>query len=240
MGKKSSQPTKERRAKVEEMRRQQAAAERRKTAIFIGVSIFVGLGLIGAAAAPAIIKSVNDPAKKDLKSFGVAAASASCDAVTEDTAKGTQQHVGPGTKAATETTVKYDTVPPSSGKHYQDWLPPERKFYSAKDRPKMERLVHNLEHGYTVVWYDDTVTGDQLKALENISKKVGDEPKTRKIIASAWDPSYGAFPAGKHIGISHWGAKKGYRQMCGQVSGEAVGQFIEKYPQTDAPEPGAP
>jgi Protein of unknown function (DUF3105) len=239
VGKKSNQPVKERRAKIEEMRRQQAAAERRKTAIFVGGSIVIGLGLIGAAVAPAVIKNINDPAKKPLSSFGVSVADASCDAPTDDAAKGGGQHVGPGTQAPNELTVKYDTVPPSSGKHYQDPMELERKFYQAKDRPKMERLVHNLEHGYTVVWYDDTVTGDQLKDLENIASKIGGDPKTRKFIVSAWDPAYGAFPSGKHIGISHWSAKQGHRQMCGKVSGAAIGDFIQKYPQTDAPEPNA-
>jgi hypothetical protein len=237
LGKKSSQPVKERRAKIEEMRRQQAAAERRKSILFIGVSVIVGLGLIGAAAAPAIMKSINDPSKKPVSSFGVAASAASCDPVAENAAKGTGDHVGPNTQKANITTVKYDTVPPTSGQHYEAPLGPDRKFYLVKDRPKMENLVHNLEHGYTVVWYDATVTGDNLKALENLSEKLGDDPKTRKFIVSAWDEAYGKFPEGKHIGISHWGKDKGYRQLCGQVSGEAIGQFVEKYPQTNAPEP---
>jgi hypothetical protein len=129
-------------------------------------------------------------------------------------------------------------VPPSSGKHYPDWASVNRRFYKVKDRPRIENLVHNLEHGYTLVWYDDTVTGDQLKALENISVKLGSDTKTRKFIASPWDPAYGSFPSGKHIGIAHWsGNKHGHRQMCGKVSGEAIEAFIKKYPQTDAPEP---
>jgi hypothetical protein len=232
VGKKSNAPVKERRAKIEEMRRQQAAAERRKTVLFIGVSVIIGLGLIGAAVAPSIMKSINDPTKKPLNSFGVATSAASCDPVADTPGTGTQQHVPNGT------TVKYDTVPPSSGKHYQDWAPPSRKFYKDSDKPRMENLVHNLEHGYTVVWYDNTIKGDQLKDLENVAEKIGGDPKTRKIIVSAWDPAYGAFPAGKHVGFSHWtGDNKGHRQLCGQVSGEAIGQFVAKYPQTNAMEP---
>ncbi len=237
MGKKSNAPVRERRAKVEEMRRQQAAAERRKTLLFVGVSIVAGLGLIAAAAAPAIMKSINDPSKKPLTSFGVSAAAASCDAPVDDPAPegGEANHVPDGTK------VQYPNVPPSSGKHYQNWASTERKFYSGDDRPRIENLVHNLEHGYTIVWYDDTIKGEDRKALENISDKIGGEPSTRKIIVSAWDSSYGAFPAGKHIGMSHWSAdKKGHRQLCGQVSGEAIGAFMKKYPQTDAPEPNTP
>jgi hypothetical protein len=238
LGKKSSQPVKERRAKVEEMRRQQAAKERRKTAIFVGISIVLGLGLIGAAATPAILKSINDPAKKAVSSFGVSASAASCDAPTTDVATGTGDHVGPGTNKPNVSSVKYSTVPPSSGQHFPVPLPLERKFYSAQDRPKMENLVHNLEHGYTVVWYDDTVKGDQLKALQDLADKIGGAANTRKFIVSAWDPAYGAFPAGKHVGLSHWsGNKQGHRQLCGQVSGKVIDEFVKKYPSTDAPEP---
>ena len=36
----------------------------------------------------------------------------------------------------------------------------ERKLYTADDRPELETLVHNLEHGYTILWYDETVAAD--------------------------------------------------------------------------------
>jgi hypothetical protein len=70
----------------------------------------------------------------------------------------------------------------------------------------------------------------------------------RKFIVSAWDESRGAFPDGKHIALSHWSAKGdgagsaglGHRQLCGQVSGEAVDQFMTQFPFSDAPEPNAP
>ena len=73
----------------------------------------------------------------------------------------------------------------------------------------MEQLVHNLEHGYTIVWYDDTIKGDQLDELKDIAASARTEDAvgpTGKFIVSAWDDAYGDFPSGKHIGISHWGA----------------------------------
>lgn len=226
----------DRRAKVEALRREQQAKERRKSLMFIGLAIVVGVGLVAAAAVPSLLKSRNDPAKKALSSFGAAAGAASCSAVTNDKVVGQADHKPDGT------IVKYAEVPPSSGAHWASPIVPAREFYTSRDRPQMEKLVHNLEHGYTIVWYDSTIKGSQLKALKDIADRARTEKAAgpgNKFLVSSWDPAYGAFPTGKHVAISHWGAKAGHRQLCGQVSGAAVGSFITKFPYTDAPEPNA-
>jgi Protein of unknown function (DUF3105) len=224
---------KDRRARVEAMRREQAAKERRKSTLFVVIAVIVGLGLVAAAAVPAILKNRNDPAKKALSSFGVSTAAASCSAATNDKPSGGQDHKAQGT------VVAYDHVPPSSGAHWAVPAISSRAFYTTKDRPAMEELVHNLEHGYTVLWYDSSVKGAQLSALEDIAVSARSQKAVgpSKFIVSAWDPAYGAFPAGKHIAMSHWGAKTAHRQLCGQVSGPAVASFVKRFPYTDSPEP---
>jgi Protein of unknown function (DUF3105) len=228
----------DRRARVEAMRREQLAKERRKSMIIVVIALVVGLGLIVAAAAPAILKKRNDPAKKSLASFGVTAAAASCSPV--QTTKGTNTDAF-RTHVADGTVEKYKTVPPSYGPHWATPVLSSRPFYTVKDRPEMEQLVHNLEHGYTIVWYDASIKGDQLTALKNLSSsaRTRDETAPAKFIVSAWDNAYGKFPAGKHLGISHWGAATSHVQLCGKVSGEAVTNFIKKYPAADSPEPSA-
>lgn len=60
--------------------------------------------------------------------------------------------------------VKYDTNPPSHGRHYQ--IPAEDGVYS--DPPTDEELVHGLEHGRVIVWVKPGLAEDQradLKAL---------------------------------------------------------------------------
>jgi hypothetical protein len=227
---------KDRRARVEAMRREQQARERRKSLIFVSLAVIVGVGLVVAAALPAYLHSRNDPAKKALASFGVSAASASCSAVK--TTKNTntdalRTHVADGT------VEKYQTVPPSFGPHWATPVLSSRPFYSVKDRPEMEQLVHNLEHGYTIVWYDATIKGAQLSALKDLSTnaRARSETAPSKFIVSAWDNAYGHFPAGKHLGISHWGTATSHVQLCGKVSGQAVSTFIKNYPAADSPEP---
>lgn len=115
----------------------------------------------------------------------------------------------------------------------------------------MEILVHNLEHGYTVLWYDQSA-GDakksDLEALAKVANRV--DAAAGKFIVSAWDPSYGPLPTGKKFALSHWSAtfgpdkatvasQEGNRQLCGDLSGEVVKAFIEKHPRTASPEPNA-
>jgi len=237
----------DRRAKLEEMRRAQKASERRRNLIFVVLTAVVALGIIAAAVVPMINKSRQN--NKALNEFGVSAAAAQCDPVTNDPVD-SATHVGPGTGGSNEsiTHVNYSTVPPVGGNHFLTPQPIDRHFYTGEDRPPIENLVHNLEHGYTILWYDSTVTGDQLTALKDLSSRVPKDSDRRKFIVSAWDESRGAFPDGKHIALSHWSAKGdgagsaglGHRQLCGQVSGEAVDQFMTQFPFSDAPEPNAP
>ena len=247
MAKKSAD--RDRRAKIAEMQRQAKAAERRRTLLIVGTAV-VAVAVIAGAVGFAILRDPNRPPSGDLASLGVAASAASCDPVTNDKASGGSVHVGPGTDQPNVTKVKYSTVPPTSGQHYAVPEYPNREFYTADDRPKMETLVHNLEHGYTILWYDDSATTEQKATLRAVAKQANASTAAKdKFIVSAWDPSYGAFPAGKHFALSHWAAdpndpsnaskQEGHRQLCGAISGDVVQKFITAYPRTMAPEPNA-
>jgi hypothetical protein len=234
VGKKAA--TADRKAKLDEVRRAQQAVERRRTLLVSAVAGVIVLALI-VAVAVVIRQQIAD---SDMTKIGATKAAAKCDAATTDKSAGVSEHVGPGTNAPTETTVKYDTVPPSSGKHFQAPITPAKAFYTAKDRPVLENLVHNLEHGYTIVWYDEKLPQAQQDELKKLAPLARDEKNAGpKFIVSAWDSSRGALPTDKPIAMSHWGAKAGHRQLCGAVSGEAIQSFVKKFPYTDSPEPNA-
>ena len=225
---------KDRKARIEQMRKQQQATERRRTLLVVGAAVLAVLVLTAV-----VFKVVRDAqAQKDPANTGVAAAAASCDPVTSDPVAGSGVHVGPQTDQPTVTKVKYKTVPPTSGEHFVSPAYPALAFYSKDDRPAMEVLVHNLEHGYTVLWYTSATPQAQVDQLKQLSDQVRAMRETGgKFIVSAWDDAYGTFPAGKTIGVSHWGAKTGHRLLCGSVSGAAIKSFVTSYPSTDAPEP---
>ena len=109
---------------------------------------------------------------------------------------------------------------------------------------EIERLVHSLEHGHTILWYDETVKPgtDAYKYVQQIADKF--DPETDKFMAAPWNTSDGgSFPSGKHIAFTHWTGpdkQKGETQYCKAPSGGALGTFMKKSPASSAPEPAAP
>lgn len=235
MGKKSKQVV-ERRQRVEQMRREQQAAERRRTFLIIGGFALVGLLIIGAAAYVPLMNWINDPARKPMTAFGVPATQAGVTEPTKDSADGTNDHKPDGTQ------IDYNSQPPSSGAHWARPAPFQRTFYTAEDRPEIETLVHNLEHGYLVVWYDETIAEDdeQMEQLEQIAQRFQTSKfdPTKKFIVAPWTSDDGeAMPQGKHITVSRWTVDAGRRIFMSKVSGEAIEDFMKKYSWKQAPEP---
>jgi len=128
-----------------------------------------------------------------------------------------------------------------------------RKLYLAEDRPPLGELVHNLEHGYTLLWYDETVAddADQMDQLRGVASKLEGTTNLRdKFKAVPWTSEDGdPFPDGQHVAFTHWSlggvgetdpAKQvGVWQYCSAVSGAALETFMEDYPYMDSPEPNA-
>jgi hypothetical protein len=227
---------KTRRQRIEEMRAEQRRADRKRTALIVGTAGVLAVALVVGVVFAIQYQNAHDPKTKPIASFGVPAADAGCSPEVTKASTASQVHVGPGTNTPNETFVKYETVPPMFGPHFVTPAPFGTTFYTTRDRPKVETLVHNLEHGYTVVWYDSTITGDQLDQLKGLSERIP-AAGTPKFIVSAWDTAHGTFPAGKHVAFSHWGQKSGYMQLCAKVSGEAVQTFVDRHPYVDSPEP---
>jgi hypothetical protein len=224
-----------RRELIEKMQRDQARSDRRRTLIIVAASIIVGLAIIAYPA----VKLIQDSRTRNqaISDIGASASAASCDAVIEDKASQAQDHQADGAP------IKYEQSPPSSGPHYQTWAPFGKTFYSESDRPAIGNLVHNLEHGYTILWYRDTISDEQKGLIERIAKAKLPDGANGKFIAAPFKADDGAaWPDGKNIAFSHWGGgaagvAKGYRQFCGDLSGEALKDFITKYPSSDAQEP---
>jgi len=244
------QVSQDRKARIAEMQRLEKARENRVRIQIIAAAAALLL-VLGAAISYAIIDAGKKQPAVAITDIGVSASAASCDAPTTDKAGGNGNHVGPGTSAPNTTRVKYDTVPPSNGPHFAQDTPSNGvNFYTAADRPKMETLVHNLEHGYTILWYDASVSDAQKAQLEQVAKLANKlDASSDKFIVSAWDSSYGQLPAGKKFALSHWSAtmgtdkttvasQAGHRQLCGQLSGAVVESFVKQFPLTSAPEPG--
>ncbi len=236
-----------RKARVAEVKKAQQSRERRTVLIIVAACSVLVL-LLGAVITYGIIDARKNQPDNLIVALGTPAASASCDAVTTDAASGNSVHVGPGTNRTDVSKVQYSTVPPTSGSHFVQPVLDGRQYYSSADTPAVETLVHNLEHGYTVLWYlpsEEAARSAQLQELATLGNKLA--PSQAKFIVAPWNEAYGAFPSGKKYALSHWSAttdasgkvtaQAGHRQLCGDLSGEAVKSFVTQFPRTDSPEP---
>jgi hypothetical protein len=232
----------DRQAVIEKMRAEQRGAERRRGFAIVGVCTVVALLIVGAEAYQPIKDWWDLRQFKSIDLSSIGAPASACDDVTTKKANGNQEHVEPGTP------VTYPDSPPAFGKHWSVWDSIDRKLYTADDRPDLGELVHNEEHGYTLMWYDQTVAddSDEMKEIEAIASKFQSDSNLRnKFKAVPWLKSDGAaFPNGQHVAFTHWtagaktdGEQEGVWQYCSQPSGAALKDFMLKYPYTDSPEP---
>lgn len=238
---------KDRRAVVEQMRREQQRAEKKRTAAIIAAAAVVGLVIVGLGAYPVIMdaREQSEADSTELSAIGASAAAANCQDAQAIKAKGNADHRPEGTR------LPYTASPPAAGPHYPTWAPLSRKFYTPEDRPELGYLVHNLEHGYNVLWYDQTVAenDEQLSAVRQIARKFEGTDFENKFIAAPWTEEDGdPFPEGKNIALTHWSmggtngnpeGQHGITQYCEAPSGEAVSEFVADYPYSDSPEPNA-
>lgn len=242
---KRNQLNEERRARLEEMRKAQERKERLRSLLILGPAVLVVIGLIGAAGW-VYYQDKQDTSTLDAKAvnkIGVSQAAASCDPVLTKPTDRTQEHV------PAPTPITYKDAPPAFGAHRPQPAAFGRPFYTAQDRPEVAELVHNLEHGYVVIWYDQSAADDktEIKNIKAIATKF--QNKQVRVIAAPWTKKDGAaFPSGKHIALTRWTAdakepsneakQRGNWQYCGQTSGAVVASFVDKWPNAESPEPG--
>ena len=239
MAKKSERD--DRRAIAEQMRKQQARKERQRSLLILGACVVVVIGLLAAALIP-YIQNQRAESKAEgtpLGDIGVSTAAAKCDPVKKVDASGNGDHITIGKK------IPYTQSPPSFGPHWANFLQGSeiRNFYTAQDRPEIERMVHSLEHGHTILWYNaDTVKPgtENYKLVKTIADKFDSDAY---FMAAPWSTSDGgAFPAGMELALTHWtGPQKqeGVTQFCAAPSGAVVKKFTDTYKPDNAPEPGA-
>lgn len=248
-----AKPNKSERQKViDDIRKKQKGADKRRGFAIVGVSIVLAVGIVGAAAYRPIKDRIDARAFSDTSLAEIGAAASVCGEIETKDATGNNDHQPTGTQ------LTYEESPPATGPHWNEFnLAPDpigRRFYDAADRPEVEALVHNLEHGYTILWYDETIANDadQLSEVKAIASKLDDNDTNfrLKFKAVPWTSEDGeAFPEGQHVALTHWSAggadapegaaQQGITQYCSQPSGAALDEFMLEYPYTDSPEPQA-
>jgi hypothetical protein len=210
----------ERRARVEAMRREQRRKERRSSFIIYGVGSFLAVAVLLAAIIPSVLQARERSEKRSVghvTSPSAAATAANCTGVRND-AQISRDHVTTTVDYTKLLADKGEQIPPSSGPHDANPLPDSIRFYTRADKPKVERAVHNLEHGFIVGWYDNELPQADVDKLEQISGQAGE-----RFIAVPWDR--GTFGENRHFVLSAWDRT----QRCGTVNQDVVADFIKTY-----------
>ncbi|HEX2070651.1 MAG TPA: DUF3105 domain-containing protein [Thermoleophilaceae bacterium] len=111
--------------------------------------------------------------------------------------------------ASPDETVRYRSDPPTSGRHHP--LPAEDDAYAVS--PDVRRIVHTLEHGRVVIWFDEGLpraARASLKAFyEDDSHHVLLVPDTTDmpyaVAATAWNKEPGRYGTGRLLGCRDYG-----------------------------------
>jgi hypothetical protein len=232
----------DRRAVIEQMRKDQKATERRRTLIVVVACVIVAAAIITPAALT--LFKQKQTTDGPLATIGASGSAAGCQDIVKKHANGNQDHKPMGTN------IFYPEAPPAFGPHWPVPADFSRHFYTTAERPEIEQLVHNEEHGYNILWYDAAVAGnaDELAQVKAIAAKFEGQKLTDKFIAAPWTSKDGKpFPNGAHVALTHWSvggdptgkSQQGIWQYCGKPSGDVVDQFVKDYPYSDSPEPQA-
>lgn len=131
----------------------------------------------------------------------------------------------------------YENVPATSGPHFDQWLPPGESVYDVPFDPTFEfRAVHNLEHGYVIMYYEQE--GDGALDQGVLEELTGLAESQRKVLLAP----YPNLQEDENLVLVAWNRA----QRC-EVSGDSAGDtvevaryFIDQFREgSEAPEPNA-
>lgn len=185
----------QRRAAEEARRREQQKIARKRNLVTLGIAVVV------LAVVVALVLQNRDGGSSVAATVGEK--EAGCTPIEEHEIEG-QKHV--------DVTPEYGTNPPTSGDHLQ--TPAAAGFFEEPVDPGA--LVHNMEHGQIIFWYD---TDAPESVLDSIEAMVDDQPSAT--VAVPWDE----IEAPHTFAMTAWGAS----QSCRQVSQDVVAEFRTEY-----------
>lgn len=126
----------------------------------------------------------------------------------------------------------FNSNPPAGGAHYESDFP--AKFYQESDLATLPKypegyLVHDLEHGYVIFWYNCQSYSGDCSTLKQTIQNVMDETGNTKLIAFPWTTM------DVPLAMTSWGRILKFTQPDPAL----MKQFVERN-RYQAPEPNAP
>jgi hypothetical protein len=138
-----------------------------------------------------------------------------------------QEHVDPGVPHD-----PYNSEPPSSGPHYPSTA--ETGFY--EEAPADEYMVHNLEHGHVIIWYNcSNLSEDACGTLKNQIRDVMSRAGVSLITGTSKLNAVPRPTMETTLALTAWGRL----QRLDAFDADAILRFIRAF-RDNAPENGAP
>lgn len=237
----------------EEARRQRAELERtmarsrRRRLIWIGAAIVVAVAVVAVALTrPEEQSQASGRAAELLAASAAESTTAGCTDVADvgpyQPEDQDQAHVGTEDgPAAMPALSTYPSQPPASGPHADATLP--AGVYSTA--PPMDALVHSLEHGAAIVWYDPDASASALAEIQDFYR---DADVGSRVIVAPYDypdeGEAGALAPGSQMTLVSWH----HVETCTEANLAAAFGFTARYAFPtfegedylgNAPEPGA-
>lgn len=206
---------KQRRRLAEERKKQALKkAHRRRNLVTTVVALLVAGGVV------ALVISDRNRITREIENYGVAEKEANCDEVQEQEIQ-SAGHIDVGAPHE-----PYSTNPPTSGPHYNAaGLGPVRAgFYEEATEAPPEGVVHNLEHGQIVIYYNPDAPDD---VVADIELAVKDEALAT--VATPWTQFE---KPDTNLVLTAWGVS----QACEQVSQAVVNEFRRAFQGIAGPE----
>lgn len=124
---------------------------------------------------------------------------------------------------------RYNSDPPTSGLHYADTL--QAGFYETNDyQYPAGYLVHNLEHGYVIFWYNcDLLDEAGCAELKAQIRSVMDELGNVKLIAYPWNS------IDVPVAMTSWGRIQKFETFDAEQAKAFYRANLNKAPEPNAP-----
>jgi hypothetical protein len=113
--------------------------------------------------------------------------------------------------------INYATVPPNSGPHNPYPLPAATRYYPITAAAAPERAVHNLEHGYVVIWFDRRLNPEGVSALRTLTTQFP------RLVVVGW--ANGVMPGAHPVALTAWQRS----EACSVVSADVVQGFYRRH-----------
>jgi len=239
----------------EQARRQREALRRkmarrrtaRRSGVWLAAAVAIAVVVLLIVRSSGKAGSLNGEERKLVAQAPAAATAAGCGGVTTvkpyNPKSQDRTHIGAqGGPATMPPLSSYRTQPPTSGPHNS--TPLAAGQYA--DPPPVDQVIHSLEHGAVVIWYDPSaLSSKELTDLQTFFLKSGEGGKV--IIAPYNYPNQGAagkLPTGKQMVIVAWHRM----EVCTKVSLPVAFDFVYHYDtgfrvrdyKGEAPEPSTP